>query len=181
MCFCRAWFLPKVFYLFVGKGLFRKRALIVGAGMHAMQVCRYLQVSPHSYFDIVGFCDDDPEKAGLTVLGRPVLGTSRDIPDLAGRYGIREAIIAISNIGRGALLGLIDRCKEAGLVTHVISDLFLNVCEKLEAEEFGGLITYRVVPETMGVVREALKRLVDVGGSFLLLLLLSPVFAAIAL
>lgn len=181
ICACRAGFLPRVFYLFVRKGIIKKRALIVGAGSQGAEVCRYLEGNPRSYFEIAGFCDDDAAKTGAGVAGRRVLGTSREIAALAREHAIKEVIIAVSNIDKEELLDLIDRCKEARLVVHVISDLFINVYEKLEAEEFGGLITYRVAPDQKGVVLWSAKRLADFFGALFLLIVLAPLFAVVAL
>ena len=171
---------PRVYFFLVSRGKLQKKALILGAGEHGEMVCRYLKINPRSYFRIIGFCDDDFEKGGTVVEGFPVLGTSHDLESLVQRYRIREIIIAISNIKKGVMLDLIDRCKEVGLVVHVVSDLYDDVNEKMEAEEFGGLRTYRLEHREVGIVRLAGKRILDVVGAGLLLSVLSPLFLLIA-
>ena len=180
MILARVLTVPPVFYYFAKKGIIRKRALIMGAGEHGRQVLVELRQSRENYFEIIGFCDDDPHLAGIEASGLPVLGSSRDISDLKREKGIQEVIIAISNIQRGELVALIERCKEAGLVIHVISDLFSRVTDKLEAEAFGGLITYRIDSYQNGMVRSAIKRMIDFFGASLLLVLFSPLFWFIA-
>jgi exopolysaccharide biosynthesis polyprenyl glycosylphosphotransferase len=179
MAAARALIVPKIFYYLVKTGKIKKRILIMGAGEHGSMVCTYLDPNPESFFDIIGFCDDFKEK-GTQVYGKEIFGNSYELEGIVSKYHIEEIILAISNIDTEALLDLIDRCKKAGLVVHVVSDLFSTVTEKMEAEEFSGLMTYRIIPRETGIVRLAMKRAVDLIGSSLLLTLLSPLFLIIA-
>ncbi|MCX5814205.1 MAG: sugar transferase [Proteobacteria bacterium] len=181
MIISRVIILPRIFCLFVRKGIINKKALIVGAGIHGRDICNCLDNNPESYFEIVGFVDDNTKHAGTHFCGKEVLGTSHNIAKLVKTFNVKEIIIAISNIEKEKLLDIIDRCKTAGVVIHVISELFLKVYEKLQVEEFGGLITYRIVPGQNGVVRSAAKRIIDVAGSGFLLMLSTPLFLIIAL
>ena len=180
MILARVLTVPLVFYYFVEKGIIKKRAIIMGAGEHGQQVLDQLRQSRENYFEIIGFCDDNPCLLGTSVSGLPVLGASRDVNQLKGQKSIQEVIVAVSNIRRGNLVALIERCKEAGLVIHVVSDLFSRVTDKLEAEAFGGLITYRIESYQNGIVRNIIKRMMDFFGSCILLALLSPLFWFIA-
>jgi len=180
MVFTRGMIIPRVYYYLVTKGVLGKKALIIGAGEHGAAVCRQLQKSPRSYFSIVGFCDDDFEKIGKSVCGLSILGTSYDLKSIVSMYRVREIIIAISNVTKEKLLDLIDRCKTMGITVHIISDLFTKVNEKMEAEEFSELITYRIVPRSSGLVQAVATRLVDFISSAILLAVLSPLFGVIA-
>ncbi len=180
MILARVLAVPRVFYFFGDKGIIRKRALIVGAGEHGQQVLDQLRQSRENYFEIIGFCDDNPNLLGASVSGLPVLGSSFDVNQLKGQKSIQEVIIAINNIQRGDLVALIERFKEANLVIHVISDLFSRVTDKLKAEAFGGLITYRIESHQNGIVRNSIKRMMDFFGSSLLLALFSPIFCCVA-
>ena len=180
MVFTRGMIIPRVYYYLVTKGVLGKKALIIGAGEHGTTVCQQFQESPRSYFSIVGFCDDDFEKIGKSVCGLSILGTTYELESIISRYRVREIIIAISNVTQEALLDLIDRCKAVGITVHIISDLFTKVNEKMEAEEFGGVVTYRIVPRSSGIFQAVATRLIDFIGSAILLAVLSPLFGVIA-
>lgn len=180
MVLARTLIVPKLFYFLVRTGRVRKRTLIIGAGRHGSKICSYLEHNPKSYFEVVGFVDDF-KKAGTVVCGHEVLGNSYELEHIILKHKIKEIILAINNIGKGALIALIDRCKGAGVVIHVVSDLFSKVVEKMEAEEFSGLVTYRIVPRQMGIIQRTVKRAVDLLGSAILLTLFSPFFLIIAL
>ena len=171
---------PRIYFYMVARGKLKKRTLIVGAGSNAMMVCKYFSLNPRSYFDIVGFCDDDATKREKTICHVPIVGTSYELENFVQKLGIREIIIAINNISKSAMLDLIDRCKKAGVAIHVISEIYETVNDKMEAEEYGGLQTYRIVTRQNGIVRRFIKRAVDLVGSGILLLLISPLFALIA-
>ena len=171
---------PHVFRFMVARKFILKRAAIIGAGEHGRAVLKYWSGNPLSFFKIIGFIDDNPSLKGKSIDGVEVLGTSGEIGEIAARYRLALVVIAISNIEKTELLEIIDRCRNAGLSLHVISALFSKVNEKLEAEQYGGLTTYRLEARENGVVRAAVKRALDLCVSPILLILLAPVFGIIA-
>jgi len=180
MVLFRASILPRIYFFLVKRGKFRKRTLILGAGEHGDLVSRFIMLNPKSYFQIIGFCDDDQRKIGANINGFPVFGTSYELESIIKRSNIKEIIIAISKVEKSVMLELIDRCKKARLVIHIVSDLYNEVNERVEAEEYGGLRTYRIVPNEIGIVRTAFQRLFNIAGSGIILGLLSPLFLIIS-
>ena len=178
--FFRVALVPRVFRLMVARRIIQKHVAIIGAGAQGRAMLKHWSGNSLSYFKIIGFLDDDPSLKGKTIEGTEVLGTSADIGEVAVRHNLAAAVIAISNIGKKELLEIIDRCRNAGLSVHVVSILFAKVNEKLEAEQFGGMTTFRLEAREYGVVRAAVKRAFDLGVSAVLLTLLVPVFGIIA-
>ena len=72
-----------------------KRVLVVGAGRAGVALAKDLLTSRRGDVDLIGFVDDDPEKQQATLLGRPILGTTRDIPDIRMRRPVDQIIVAI--------------------------------------------------------------------------------------
>lgn len=180
MVLMRSVLIPRIFSFLVRRRIVMQRALIVGAGIHGSSVCTRIENNPKSYFMVVGFCDDDSAKLGSTVCGKEVFGTSYELERIISAYDIKIIFIAISSINRADLLNMIDRCKATGAAVHVISDLVSKVNDKLEAEEFGGIRTYQVIPRSLGALSMISKRAIDLVGSVLLLFLLLPLFGVIA-
>jgi len=180
LSFFRMALVPHVFRFLVARRIILKHVAIIGAGANGRAVLKHWSGNSLSYFKIIGFLDDDPSLKGKTIKGTEVLGTSADIGEVAARHHLAAAVIAISNIGKKELLEIIDRCRNIGLSVHVISALFSKVNEKLEAEQFGGITTYRLEARENGIVRAAVKRAFDLGVSAVLLTLLAPVFGIIA-
>ncbi len=60
----------------------KSRVLIVGAGSAGEMMLRQIKTDNKLGYFPVGIIDDDPNKRHVSIHGIPVLGTTRDIPDL---------------------------------------------------------------------------------------------------
>lgn len=92
-----------------------RKVVIIGAGETGELIAREILGNPLSGYGLIGFVDDDPQKQGATVHGRPVLGTIDRLPDIAKTYAIQEAIIAIATATGNGLRRIGRICAEAGL------------------------------------------------------------------
>lgn len=72
-----------------------KRVLIVGAGRAGVSLAKDLLTSRRRDVELIGFVDDDPEKQASTLLGRPILGTTGDLPAIRRRRPVDQVIVAI--------------------------------------------------------------------------------------
>ncbi|HEY7513453.1 MAG TPA: polysaccharide biosynthesis protein, partial [Vicinamibacteria bacterium] len=72
-----------------------KHVLIVGAGRAGLALAKDLMATRRHEVDVVGFVDDDPDKQKATLLGRPILGTSRDLGEIPRCRPIDQVIVAI--------------------------------------------------------------------------------------
>jgi FlaA1/EpsC-like NDP-sugar epimerase len=72
-----------------------KRVLIVGAGRAGVALAKDLMARSRREVEVVGFVDDDPDKQDRTLLGRPILGTTKDLPEIPRRRPIDQVIVAI--------------------------------------------------------------------------------------
>lgn len=181
LSFFRIALVPRVFRFMVARRIIIKRVAIIGAGAHGRALLKQWSSNSFSYFEIIGFLDDNPSLKGKTIDGKEVLGTSADIGEIAAHYDLAAAIIVISKIENTELLKIIDLCRNAGLSVHVVSALFSKVNEKLEVEQYGGMTTYLLESRGNGIVRVAVKRAFDLSVSAVILTLLAPVFGIIAL
>jgi lipopolysaccharide/colanic/teichoic acid biosynthesis glycosyltransferase len=85
-------------YLFSALALpqrLRRRVLIIGAGDSGQRIQQTIQERPNNGVELVGFVDDDPQKAGLRLHGVPVLGASDILTDLIERHKIDLVVLAI--------------------------------------------------------------------------------------
>ena len=98
-----------------------KRALIAGAGEVGQSILRTLRThGAHFHFEIIGFVDDDPNKAGQTLGGLPVLGNINDLGMLIRQHAIDEVIIAIPS-ARGSLVRrIMAAATEAGATMQIV-------------------------------------------------------------
>ncbi|MEA2553807.1 MAG: hypothetical protein QOJ65_1983 [Fimbriimonadaceae bacterium] len=92
----------------------RKRALVVGAGDAGEALVREMSRSRFSNYFVVGYADDDPEKANIRIHGIRVLGKIEDIPKLVDEFVVQEVITAIPNADGSTMRRIVDLCNRSG-------------------------------------------------------------------
>ncbi|HHV56943.1 MAG TPA: polysaccharide biosynthesis protein [Firmicutes bacterium] len=106
-----------------------KAVLIVGAGDAGAAVVREFRNHdriPGNGADMrpIGFVDDDPAKQGQHLLGFPVLGRRKDIPDLVRAYGVAEIIIAMPSVRGKAIKEIVEICRGTGAKLRIIPGMY---------------------------------------------------------
>ncbi len=89
-------------------GIKKRNILIIGAGLAGKVLINEIRVNPSLHYNIVGLIDDDPKKVGQIVNGIKVLGTTLDIPDMAGDLKIDEIILAIPSLNNEQRKRILD-------------------------------------------------------------------------
>ncbi|WP_202079420.1 nucleoside-diphosphate sugar epimerase/dehydratase [Caldalkalibacillus salinus] len=97
-----------------------RRALIVGAGNAGTFVARELKHNPGGSFYPIAFVDDDDTKHHLEVMGLPVLGSRKDIPNIVKNYDIDDIIIAIPSAKRKEVRKIFDIGKETSAKVKIL-------------------------------------------------------------
>lgn len=90
-----------------------RRAIVVGAGDAGEALVREMSRSKFSTYFVVGFIDDDPEKANMRIHGIRVLGGTEDIPKLVDEFVVSEVIIAIPNADGPTMRRIVDLCNRS--------------------------------------------------------------------
>ncbi len=91
------------------------RTLIVGAGAAGEMLLRDLQRSADHMYQVVGFVDDNPEKWGMVVGGKTVLGPVEGLPRLAASHRVEEVLIAIPLLPAARVREILDVCSRSKL------------------------------------------------------------------
>jgi len=89
-------------------GLFRSKVLIIGAGKRGRLVVKALKEEHNLGYKVVGFLDDDPEKAGRLIEGVKVHRGIDRAERYIGRSGINAVVIAIPGATREKLNDIIN-------------------------------------------------------------------------
>jgi len=95
--------------LFRSIGLLRSKVLIIGAGNRGKLVAKALKEEHNLGYKVVGFLDDDPEKAGTFIDGIKVHKGIDKAERYIGRSGINTIVIAIPGANRERLNKIINR------------------------------------------------------------------------
>jgi sugar transferase (PEP-CTERM system associated) len=161
----------------------RTKLLLVGTNAAAVSLARELfERRQELGVSIVGFVDTDPGRVGAPVLNPGVIGVIEDIPDIVRQHGVDRVVVSLGD-ARGKLP--MDRLLEMKLERGVTFDHLASVYE-----EYTGKIAVENLRPSWLIFSEgfrktrlmlALKRLMDIGVAFTLLLILAPVLLVVAL
>ncbi|HEX5145938.1 MAG TPA: sugar transferase, partial [Conexibacter sp.] len=156
---------------------YTRRTLLVGSGRHLDQVAHALADAPHGGIEPVGYVSLTPRPAnGLRSLGGlPELGT------ILGEHRVQDVIIADPDFPQEQAVELVDACHRRGIEVHVAPSTMGILTQRAEFVPGQSLPLFTLKPPVFEGVDFAIKRTFDVIGATLLLLLASPLLAAIAL
>ena len=155
------------------RGLWSDRLLIVGTGDVGRMILQKVRQMPRLGYEVVGFIDgDDPPVK--EIMGIPVLGSIDDIPDLIQEHEIREVIIGRPELMHQEVLAIISRCERGQVGIKIFPDLFQIIATELSIGDLGGLPLLTVRDVALRGWKLTLKRAVDLLGSAVGLIILSP-------
>lgn len=160
------------------QGYNQTQTLIVGTGRGARKTARSLRYTSWLGFKNVGYIDDQPTQWASDL---DVLGGIADLPRLVDKYQVSHVFICLP----------INRFQEARRVFEVLSQTFVDVRVVVDMPALAGVSFTTTHFDGMPMVglRESphfglnivVKRVMDIVLSAIALLLLSPLFAVIAI
>jgi FlaA1/EpsC-like NDP-sugar epimerase len=101
----------------------KKRTLICGAGDAGVTLLREIHQNPALSYQIVGFIDDDPAKAGRFIHGTKVLGNGAAMPSLVASQAIETVLIALPSATGAQMTKVLNHCHEAGVSYKTVPGL----------------------------------------------------------
>lgn len=152
-----------------------RRALIIGADATARELAEQIATWPH--YTLLGFIGDEAEPA----MPAPVLGRLDDALRLIHRLDVDDVFISQIARGRAELADLILALRDSHVRVRLLPDLLELITVRTGIETLRGvpLITLRE-PAITGL-NGVLKRILDVVGATLGLVLFSPLMLVIAI
>jgi nucleoside-diphosphate-sugar epimerase len=108
----------------VGQTNGSRRLLLIGAGMMGAKAAKGLAAEPS--IRIVGFLDDDPQKAGSVIAGAKVLGTTSHLVEVIRREEVDSVLVCIAPAARSSfnrLVALLDDLPVTSKFVPTISEI----------------------------------------------------------
>lgn len=113
----------------------RRNILIVGTGPRAEKLMREIQENSRISYQVIGFVDVGAAHKGMKIHGIPILGTTKDLPQLVPFYGIEDILIADSDLQARDIGSIVEMCGDCGVRFKVIPSL----SERMSQGETGSL------------------------------------------
>ena len=163
-------------------GITARRTVIIGAGEVGARIGRRLERSLAYGLTPIGYIDDDPPSAAA-VGGRPapVLGRPRELLRVVETHQVKHVIVAFSGTPDDRILPLLRRCAAQGVGVSLVPRMFDLINNRLAYEAVGGLPIATLRSTNPLGPTFALKHATDRVAAVVLLVVLAPLLALIAL
>jgi exopolysaccharide biosynthesis polyprenyl glycosylphosphotransferase len=170
-----------LFFRFIRKhGKNYRNILIIGTGTRAQKIADLIDTHPEWGIKIVGLLDEDLAKRGEFVKGHIVIGSMIDLPEIIHNNVVDEVIFVVPRSWLVSIEGVIVFLETEGVRIHIAEDIFNLKHARFKQTDFQGfpMLTIESTPDKLWQLY--FKSFFDFALSGLALLILSPVFAVIA-
>jgi len=161
------------------RGRYPDRLLLVGTGDVPRMILQKTLESPQLGYKVVGFVNgaDNPGE----VAGVPLLGPQARLAEIVREHDVQEVIIALADASHEELLDMIAACESAQATVRVFPDFFQIIASELTIGDLDGLPLLTVRDVGLRGWKLTVKRAMDIVGSGLALIILSPLMLLVAL
>jgi exopolysaccharide biosynthesis polyprenyl glycosylphosphotransferase len=162
------------------RGIHLQRAIILGTAPPAADIFRRLHLHASFGFRVVGYFAAGPAGEASAV-GAPWLGVLDAAPAFIRTQGIERVFIAMPPGEKSDLMNLVHACEGINVEFMMVPDLLDQVTSRVRVNELEGIpfLTLKSIPlTTWGRIA---KRTFDIAVSAVLMALLLPLAAVIAL
>ena len=164
-----------------GRRTDRQTVLIVGAGRLGRELARGLQEHSSTGLHLVGFVDDDPQKAGDPSGGPPLLGGLADTERLVEELGVEEVVFALPLRAHRQLVGLVTELERLPVRVRVVPDFVDLAFFRMTVEDFSGMPIVGLREPAIEGLQRVVKRVFDLVVGTVLVVLMGPIMALVAL
>jgi exopolysaccharide biosynthesis polyprenyl glycosylphosphotransferase len=161
------------------KGRDRKKVILIGTGTRAVNFINTVKENFGWGLDIIGILTGEKEKVGNQICGINIIDTYDNIEKILVDYNPEEVIITISTKQFDKIQDIFLTCEKIGVFVRINSDFFGHLTKNVRVDNVFGLNIISFYPTRQAEWELLIKRGIDIIISFLLLILLLPVFIII--
>jgi exopolysaccharide biosynthesis polyprenyl glycosylphosphotransferase len=163
------------------RGISRKRVLIVGNGDKTHEFIDVVKKNIGWGLDVVGIVKAAAENLTCDTSGVKILGTYEDIEPLLHDNIIDEIIVCVPIDQFGLIRKVIECCEREGVQIRIYSDFFGRLVKKVRVDQPYGMNIISLMATQDDELKLYIKRLLDIGVSGVMLIVLSPLFLIMTL
>ena len=157
------------------------RTIILGANHEALTVARTLEREAWLGYRIIGYVDDETPVGEEQPDGRKVIGRTADLKTLIADHRAQMVLVASSAVDATRLNRLLWELQSVEVDLQITSGTLDLMASRMTVQSVAGVPLLFVRRTGMNKAQQALKRTIDIVGSAVGLILLSPALIAIAL
>lgn len=159
-----------------------KMLLVTNVAM-ASEVAKKLKEEKTYEYDLTSIAIYDADQIGTTIDEIPVVASAKDLYDVVCQMAVDEVFICLPGVETLEIREMVQRFEEMGLVCHYNVDIFSHVNPNTYVQRIAGYSVISFAIQSMDSRRLLIKRLVDIVGSLvgiILTCLITP-FVALAI
>ncbi|MFW6347694.1 MAG: undecaprenyl-phosphate glucose phosphotransferase [Cyclonatronaceae bacterium] len=167
----------------VKRGFGLHRAVIVGVGETARQIYDDIRRHRTTGLDVRGFVNQKSDDAAHVPKIEPgmILGQLEDLNRIIGEHHIEDVIVAVEPEDRMKLVSVLDNIEKPNVSVKIVPDFYQIISGLNQTNQIFGLPLIEVMPDPMPNWEKAVKRIMDIVLSSLILLLSLPVMLLVGL
>lgn len=166
------------------RGLVSYNTLIIGGNQKAIDLYEEINsLKLPTGNNFVGFIDSNGNSKNELAQYLPILGKVKDIHQIIKEQEIEEAIIAIETSDHNKIKEILNALAdfEEEVYTRIIPDMYDILLGTVKMNHVFGAVLIDIRQNLMPKWQQIVKRIIDVGASLSMLILLGPLYLYIAL
>jgi exopolysaccharide biosynthesis polyprenyl glycosylphosphotransferase len=150
-----------------GKGI--SRILILGAGKPGRKLAEQIEKFKDFGYLIVGYVDDKVRKDRVNLLG-----SFDNVAQIIKKHKIDVVYVSDPTMAHEKMLELMTECEDLNVQFKLVSSLYEILVGNINISELEGIPSIDVKPRKPNLFYRLIKRLIDIFGSLILLVLFAP-------
>jgi len=160
------------------KGKESRPVLILGAGIVGRLIEEQISSRSDLGLKLVGFLDDNPLKVDRE---KDVYGTLSDVREIVKRFAVEDVLIALPRTAHERMNEVVNDLHQLSVRIWVIPDYFALSLHHAAIEEFAGIPMLDLRAPALNDYQRMIKRAFDLAFTLIVLPILSPAIAVIAI
>ena len=161
--------------------LWEKELIILGVHQTSLMILRSIKKNKTMGYEVLGFLDEDPQKIGKKFLGVKVLGSFSALEDIKKKYKSKDIMITTPHLPRKKLKELFIKCENICDSMWLIPRGGDFITAGVELEVIGDVLTLNIKKNLAKPWNIFIKTLFEKILTLIILIILLPVFALVAL
>ena len=164
-----------------GRGL--HKTLIVGTGSNAKMAFDDLMRNKILGMEVLGYIQVNGKGPDIEsgIYPEDVIGQLSDMDQIIYKYKVQDVLVAVEANGREDLVAIISKLDNPDIRLKLLPDFYQIVSGLSKTNQIFGMPIIEISPEPMPLWEKAVKRLMDVIISVIVLIVLSPLLLLVAL
>jgi exopolysaccharide biosynthesis polyprenyl glycosylphosphotransferase len=158
-----------------------QRILVIGAGVAGREITQKILAHREMGFQVVGFLDDDPGKAGTLVCGVPVLGALRQAEEILASHNIDQVYLALPLDAHKKMLQMLELMARECVDIKLVPDILQYVALNAAMEDVDGTPVINLSQVPLQGWNSMMKRGMDIAVALAAILALLPFLPLAAL